>query len=52
MIVNSGGVMYNIFVESESFKGKSLVEQHQMITNAIKGELKTIHAINIKTKAI
>ena len=46
----SGGQMYNITVESEQFRGKSLVQQHQMVTEALKAELKTIHGYNLKTK--
>lgn len=42
--------MYNITVESEQFRGKSLVQQHQMVTEALKAELKTIHGYNLKTK--
>ena len=42
--------MYNITVESDLFKGKSLVQQHQMVTNSISEELKNIHGYNLKTK--
>lgn len=42
--------MYNITVESEDFRGKSLVQQHQLVTNSISEELKSIHGYNLKTK--
>jgi stress-induced morphogen len=42
--------MYNITVESELFKGKPLVQQHQMVTQSIADELKNIHGYNLKTK--
>lgn len=42
--------MYNITVESDLFKGKSLVQQHQMVTDSISDELKNIHGYNLKTK--
>lgn len=42
--------MYNITVESELFRGKSLVQQHQLVTSCIAEELKTIHGYNLKTK--
>lgn len=43
--------MYNISVESELFIGKSLVQQHKMVTESIAEELKSIHGYNLKTKA-
>lgn len=46
-----GGQMYNISVESELFIGKSLVQQHKMVTESIAEELKSIHGYNLKTKA-
>ena len=42
--------MYNITVESDLFKGKSLVQQHQMVTSSIFEDLKNIHGYNLKTK--
>jgi stress-induced morphogen len=47
---NKGGQMYNITVESNLFKGKSLVQQHQMVTACISDEIKNIHGYNLKTK--
>ena len=42
--------MFNIIVESDEFRGKSVVQQHQMVTNSIKEEIKSIHGYNLKTK--
>lgn len=42
--------MYNIIVESPLFIGKSLVQQHKMVTTTIQEELKSIHGYNLKTK--
>lgn len=40
----------NIFVASNAFKGKMLIDQHQMIMDILKEELKDkIHAVKIKT---
>lgn len=42
--------MYNIVVESPLFVGKSLVQQHKLVTSTIQEELKSIHGYNLKTK--
>lgn len=40
----------NIFVASDAFKGKMLIDQHQMIMDILKEDLKEkIHAVKIKT---
>ena len=39
-----------VCVVSDLFEGKSILDQHQMVMNALKEELKTnIHAVKIKT---
>lgn len=39
-----------ITVVSDAFKGKLLIEQHQMLMDLLKEELKTrIHAVKLKT---
>ena len=43
------GAMYEIFVESPDFKGIRIVKQHQMITEALKGEIKDMHGLRITT---
>lgn len=40
----------NIFVASDAFKGKMLIDQHQIIMDILKEDLKEkIHAVKIKT---
>jgi stress-induced morphogen len=40
----------NIIVYSDDFKGKMLIDQHQMIMDILKEDLKDlIHAVKIKT---
>lgn len=47
---NSGcGQMYRMTVESPLFEGKSKVDQHRMVNEAIKEEFKTIHGMTLKT---
>ena len=43
------GAMYEVFVESPDFKGMRLVKQHQMVTEALKGEIKDMHGLRIST---
>jgi len=43
------GAMYEIFVESPDFKGIRLVKQHQMVTEALKGEIKDMHGLRVST---
>ncbi len=48
----TGGVdHFQVFVVSPSFKGKGLVDQHQMVYEALKNALGTerIHALALKT---
>lgn len=43
------GAMYEIFVESNEFKGMPRVKQHQMVTETLKDEIKNMHGIRIQT---
>ncbi|XP_043937748.1 bolA-like protein 3 [Protopterus annectens] len=43
------GAMYEIHVISEEFKGKRIVQQHQMINQALKDEIKSMHGLRIFT---
>lgn len=45
-----GGQMYKIIIESEKFRNKSRVAQHQMVSECLGEDLKKIHAFNLKTK--
>lgn len=45
-----GGGHYKVVVVSPLFKGKTLVEQHQMVYQALENEMKAdIHALALKT---
>ncbi|KAM4749066.1 bolA-like protein 3 [Rhinophrynus dorsalis] len=43
------GAMYEIHVESEEFKAKRTVQQHQMINEALQEEIKAMHGLRIFT---
>ena len=43
------GSMYEVFVESPAFKGIRIVKQHQMVTDALKAEIKDMHGLRIST---
>ena len=46
-----GGAHLGVTITYNGFEGKSVVEQHQMVYNVLKEEMKTkIHALVIKTK--
>lgn len=48
---NSSGAHLTVLVIYKGFVGKSLVEQHQMVYDALKEEMKEqIHALKIKTR--
>ncbi len=43
---------YSITIQDEIFRGKSRVEQHKIVNNALKDELKAqLHAMQLKTFA-
>ena len=45
------GNHYSATVTSQSFKGKSKIEQHKMVYNSLKGRMgNELHALAIKTK--
>ncbi|XP_044139062.1 bolA-like protein 3 [Bufo gargarizans] len=43
------GAMYEIHVESEEFKEKRTVQQHQMVNQALQEEIKSMHGLRIFT---
>ena len=50
---NSGGVHYNAFIISNSFSGKSLIQRHRMVYDALGDMMKNdIHAFSMKTLTI
>ncbi|NXN84009.1 BOLA3 protein, partial [Bombycilla garrulus] len=45
------GAMYEIHIESEEFREKRTVQQHQMVTQALSEEIKHMHGLRIFTSA-
>ncbi|XP_018608077.1 bolA-like protein 3 [Scleropages formosus] len=43
------GAMYEIHIESEEFKGKRTVQQHQLVNQALRDEIKSMHGLRIFT---
>uniref|UniRef100_A0A8C0P3P3 BolA-like protein 3 n=3 Tax=Canis lupus TaxID=9612 RepID=A0A8C0P3P3_CANLF len=43
------GAMYEIHIDSEEFKEKRTIQQHQMINQALKEEIKRMHRLRIFT---
>lgn len=43
------GDMFDVYVSSLEFKDKTLLEQHTMINQILKDEIKNMHGIQIKT---
>ncbi|NWI19510.1 BOLA3 protein, partial [Crypturellus soui] len=43
------GAMYEIHIESEEFREKRTVQQHQMVTQALSEEIKAMHGLRIFT---
>ncbi|KAJ8343796.1 hypothetical protein SKAU_G00311250 [Synaphobranchus kaupii] len=44
------GAMYEVHIESDEFKGKRTVQQHQLVNQALKDEIKGMHGLRIFTK--
>jgi stress-induced morphogen len=43
--------MYQVSIEDLEFKGKMKVEQHRLVTEALKKEIANMHGITIQTRA-
>lgn len=43
------GTSFSIKITSPDFKGKTVIMQHRMVNEALKEELKEIHALQIKS---
>lgn len=41
------GSFYAIIIASDRFKGLSMVKQHQLVNQALKAEIKTIHGLQV-----
>jgi BolA family transcriptional regulator, general stress-responsive regulator len=49
---NTGGEHFNLYIVSELFEGKNMMERHRIIYNALEGLIpKKIHALSLKTFA-
>ena len=50
--MTGGGDHFEVIVLSQAFKGKMLIEQHQMVHKALEPLKDRIHAVAIKTRAL
>ncbi|KAM8876840.1 bolA-like protein 3 [Synchiropus picturatus] len=44
------GAMYEIHIESNEFKGKRTIQQHQLVNQALKEEIQGMHGLRIFTE--
>uniref|UniRef100_A0A3B1K6X6 BolA-like protein 3 n=1 Tax=Astyanax mexicanus TaxID=7994 RepID=A0A3B1K6X6_ASTMX len=44
------GAMYEIHIESDEFRGKRTVQQHQLVNQALKEEIQGMHGLRIFTE--
>ena len=49
--LTGGGDHWQLFIVSQAFEGKGLIEQHRMVNDALKEEMadQRIHALALKT---
>jgi len=45
------GTSFSVKIKSPDFKGKTMIMQHRMVNEALKDEMKEIHALKIKSEA-
>lgn len=45
------GAMYEVFIESEDFRGKNTLAQHRLVNKALASEIKDMHGLRISTQA-
>ncbi|KAF2248479.1 bola-like protein [Trematosphaeria pertusa] len=45
------GSMYGIEIESEKFRGLSVIRQHKLVNEVLKEEIKGWHGVQLRTKA-
>lgn len=50
--MTGGGDHFEVIVLSSVFRGKTLMEQHHEVHEALEGLKEKIHAVKIKTKAL
>jgi stress-induced morphogen len=41
--------MYEVFVEAAEFRGLRMIQQHKLVTEALKEEIKEMHGLRIST---
>lgn len=44
------GAMFNIYIESNDFKGLSIPKQHRSVYDTLKEQIKNIHGLHLETK--
>ena len=44
------GSFIEVSVESNAFRGKTVLQQHRMVTKALKNEIPNLHGLTIKTE--
>ncbi|XP_057292303.1 bolA-like protein 3 [Hydractinia symbiolongicarpus] len=44
------GSMYEVFVSSVDFKGKRILQQHKLVNEILKDEVKQMHGLRIQTE--
>lgn len=44
------GAMFNISIETEEFKGLSVMKQHKMIYDILKEQIQSIHGLHLETR--
>lgn len=45
------GAMFNVSIETEEFKGLSIMKQHRLVYDLLGEQLKAIHGLHLQTKA-
>jgi stress-induced morphogen len=46
------GSMYEVFIEASEFQGLRIVQQHKLVTEALKEEIKAMHGLRISTAVV
>ena len=46
------GSMYEVYIEAPEFKGLRMVQQHRLVTEALREEIKAMHGVRITTAAV
>jgi len=46
------GSMYEVYVQASEFSGLKMVQQHKLVTEALKDEIKAMHGVRITTAVV